>query len=430
METPALVPFTELDHFAGFDWATQKHDVVVVNRQGQIVLTLAFPDTAEGWTELREKLAPFGQVGVAIETSRGPAVERLLALGLTVFPMNPMAAQRFRDRKAPSGVKDDVLDAWSFADALRSDGHDWRPLRPEDPQTQLLRMLCRDEIKLIEQRTALILQLKEALHEYYPAVLEAFDDWTSPAPWEFIVQFQTPQALARAGKRRLQNFLHAHRLYRPGTVEKRMAIFARADQFASPSPAVTTAKSLLAVTLAKTLRTLEAQIKEYRRQIEEAFANHPDGGLFASLPCGGARLAPRLLGEIGSNREVFQTCEALQCYAGTAPITRKSGKGRPFVHMRRACNRVLRATLHLWSDESRKKCAWANAYYQQKKKKGLRHAQALRCLGQRWLKIIWRMWQNRMNYDEARHMQSLAKSGSWVLALTQTNAATTPKTAL
>jgi transposase len=417
MNTPAApVAFAELDHFAGFDWATTKHDVVVVDRAGQVVLTLTFPDTAEGWAQLREQLAPLGKVGVAIETSRGAAVERLLAAGWTVFPMNPKAAERFRDRKAPSGVKDDQLDAWSFADALRTDGHGWRPLRPEDPQTQLLRLLCRDEIGLIEQRTALVLQLKQALYEYYPAALEAFEDWTLAAAWEFVARFPTPGALAQAGLRRWQKFLHTQRLYCPTTAERRLAVFARATEFASPSAAVTTAKSLLATTLVNQLRTLEAQLKEYRRRIEQAFANHPDSDLFSSLPGGGEKLAPRLLGEIGANREVFASAEALQCYAGTAPVTKQSGKTR-FVHLRRACNKVLRATVHLWADESRRKCAWANAYYQQKKAQGQSHAQALRCLGQRWLKIVWRMWRERVPYDEARHMVRLAKSGSWVLGL-------------
>ena len=417
MDTPAAnLALVELEHFVGFDWATEKHDVVVVDRGGQVVLTLTFPDTAEGWAQLRAQLAPLGRIGVALETSRGPAVERLLAAGWAVFPMNPKAAERFRDRKAPSGVKDDLLDAWSFADALRTDGHAWRPLRPEDPQTQLLRLLCRDEIGLIEQRTALVLQLRQALYEYYPAALEAFEDWTLPAAWEFVARFPTPGELAQAGPRRWQKFLHTHRLYCPTTAERRLAVFARAAEFASPSAAVTTAKSLLATTLVNQLRTLETQLKEYRRRIAQAFADHPDADLFRSLPGSGQKLAPRLLGEIGAHREVFASAEALQCYAGTAPVTKKSGK-TCFVHVRRACNKVLRATVHLWADESRHTCAWAQAYYQQKKAQGQSHAQALRCLGQRWLKIVWRMWQDHTPYNEARHMVRLAKSGSWVIGL-------------
>jgi transposase len=420
MDTSATrVSFSELNHFAGFDWATQKHAVGVVDRDGKVVLALEFSDTSEGWAEWKQALQPFGRVGVAIETSRGPAVERLLAMGLTVFPMNPKAAERFRDRKAPSGVKDDLLDAWSFADALRTDGHAWRSLLPEDPRTQLLRMLCRDEIGLIEQRTAFVLQLKESLREYFPAALEAFEDWSLPSAWEWVIQFPAPRELVHAGKRKWQKFLHAHRLYCPQTAEKRLEIFARADAFASPSESVTAAKSLLAVTLAKQLRTLEAQIKEYRRRIEQIFADHPDSGLFASLPGAGKKLAPRLLGELGTHREVFESAQSLQCYAGTAPVTKKSGKSC-YVNVRRACNKVLRATVHLWADQSRQKCAWAATYYSKKRDQGKSHAQALRCLGQRWLKILWRMWRDHVPYDEALHMMSLAKSGSWVLSLLPT----------
>ncbi len=75
---------------------------------------------------------------------------------MIVFPLNPKSAQAYRERKAPSGVKDDRLDAWSFADALRVDGQDWKALRPEEPLIKELRLLCRDEVTLIEQRTAFI----------------------------------------------------------------------------------------------------------------------------------------------------------------------------------------------------------------------------------------------------------------------------------
>jgi len=193
-----------------------------------------------------------------------------------------------------------------------------------------------------------------------------------------------------------------------------MAVFARAVAFVSPSSAVTSAKSLLAVSIVKQLQTLQAQLDEYRRRIEESFAKHPDHDTFDSLPGAGAKLAPRLLGELGANREVFQHPEDLQCYAGTAPLTIKSGKKR-LVKFRRACNKTLRVTVHLWVDESRRYCAWAQAFYQQKKQAGQSHAQALRCLGQRWLKILWKMWQEHASYDEARHTLDQTRHGSWIL---------------
>ena len=420
--------FGQLTHFCGFDWARSKHQAVVVDPHGRIVLSLCFDDDAEGWAAFRGKVAAFGCLGVAIETNCGPAVERLLDMGLTLYPLNPKAAERYRDRKAPAGAKDDALDAWSIADGLRTDGHGWRPLRPQDPLTTELRLLCRDEVALIEQRTALVNQLRAALHEYYPAVLDAFDDWTHEGPWRFVIAFPDPEALVRAGRRKQERFLHAHKLYRPQTAEQRLATFAAAIAFASPNPAVTRAKTLLAITLAKQLCALESQLREYRARITKLFDDHPDHDCFGSLPGAGAKLAPRLLSELGADRAVFATAEALQGYAGTAPVTRQSGRSR-VVTVRRACNKTLRATVHLWADLSRKGCVWAEVYYQKKKAEGMTHAAALRCLGQRWVKILWTMWRNRTAYDEATHTRNQVRHGSWVVGLIPTNPATTTTTA-
>jgi len=412
--------FDQFTHFGGFDWARASHHIVIVDRGGQVVLSLGFDDDAQGWATLREKIGQLPRLAVAIETSCGPAVERLLEMNLPVFPLNPKAAERYRDRKSPAGVKDDERDALSFGDALRTDGHGWRQLRPQDPPTAELRLLCRDEMALIAQRTALVNQLRTALHEYYPAALEAFEDWICKSSWEFVISFPTPAALAAAGKRRWQSFLHSHKLYRPQTAEKRLEIFARAAAFASPSAAVTSAKSLLAVTLARQLKTLEHQLDEYRARITRLFKDHPDKDCFGSLPGAGGKLAPRLLAELGSDRQLFDSPDALRCYAGTAPVTRQSGK-RHWVCLRQACNKHLRCTLHLWADLSRKSCVWAEAYYQQKKKQGMSHAAALRCLGQRWLKILWKMWQSGQPYDEALHTRNQIKHGSWVIALTSSS---------
>ena len=421
--TQSLTPqplWPRITHFMGLDWAKDHHDVVVVEAAGQIVLDLRIEHTGDGWSRLRRKLTdlvggdPSG-VAVAIETSQGPAVERLLALGCLVYPLNPKAAKSYRSRKAPSGTKTDRLDAFSFADALRTDGHGWRPLHPEDPCIQELRLLCRDEVALIGQRTTLVNQLQAALNEYDPAALEAFEDWTLPAAWAFIERFPTPEKLASAGKRRWEKFLHTRKLYRPQTYAKRLEIFRHAVDFRG-AEAVTRAKSRLAVTLAKQLRILQAQLTEYRAAIEKLFGEHPDPDLFGSLPGAGAKLAPRLLAECGDDRERFDDAEGLQCYAGTAPISFQSGQIHQ-ARFRRACNKSLRNAVQMWANLSRAKCAWATVYYTRKREQGKSHACALRCLGQRWLAILWKMLQTGRPYDEALHTRNQLAHGSWCLQL-------------
>ncbi|MEA3209441.1 MAG: hypothetical protein QOE70_2498 [Chthoniobacter sp.] len=144
--------------------------------------------------------------------------------------------------------------------------------------------------------TAFINQLQSALHEYYPAALEAFEEWTLPFAWAFLEAFPTPQALQAAGKRKWERFLHTHKLARPETYQKRLEIFARAHEFVS-GPALTSAKSRMALTRVRMLRVLQTQIEAYRAEIEKLFAQHPDHHLFGSLPGAGPKLAPRLLGE-------------------------------------------------------------------------------------------------------------------------------------
>lgn len=415
MNTTAGNDFSRFEHFLGFDWAHEQHDVVVVDRQGRIVGERTFADDATGWHGFAQWLTNFSHLAVSIETSSGCTVERLLELKLALFPVQPKAAERYRDRKAPAGTKNNLLDAYCLADALRTDGHGWRQLQPLDPLLHELRLLCRDEIALIEQRTALVNQLQAALKEYYPAALEAFDDWTKPFAWLFVEQFPTPAALVKAGKRQHEKFLRKLHLTRAETFPKRLEVFARADQFQGAAPIVA-AKSLLALTLAKQLLALDDQLTLYRQRIVGLFEQHPDHDLFGSLPGAAEKLAPRLLAECGDDRSRFQDPQALQCIAGSAPVSYSSGKLHK-VRLRRACNKVLRATVHLWVNASRQTCAWAEAYYQQKKDEGKSHACALRCLAQRWLKILWKMWQNRTLYDEAYHLTNQTRHGSWVIQL-------------
>ena len=273
-------------------------------------------------------------------------------------------------------------------------------------------MLCRDEIGLIEHRTAFVNQLQAALGDYYPLALESFEDWVKPFAWAFVRTFPTPAALAKAGQRKRENFLHVHKLWRGETSPQRLATWARGQQL-NASPAIVEAKSLLALSLVQVLESLQRQILEYRRRITQAFEQHPNHDIFGSLPGAKAVLGPRLLSLIGNVPEVFPDADSLMCQAGVSPVSYQSGRIRK-ARIRYVCDHFLRHTVHLWVDESRKTCDWAQAYYKAKRDEGQEHASALRCLGKRWLKVLWRMWQDHTPYDEAKHLKALQQHGSVV----------------
>jgi len=407
---PSLQDFS---HYAGFDWAKDHHDVIIVDAQGFIVADFRLPHTAPGWTLFREKIAAYPKLAIAIETSFGAAVEQLLETGASIYPVNPVNAKRYRERKSSSGNKTDRHDAWALADALRLDGHGWRALSAQDPIAAELRILCRDEVALIEERTALINQLQQALHEYYPTALEAFGDWSLPGSWAFVEAFPDAATLVKAGRRKWDKFLHSHRLYRPTTYAARIAAFEAAAHWKT-SAALAGAKRLYALARCRQLRVLQLQLNEYRQRIEAIFATHPDSGSFGSLPGAGPKLAPRLLSEIGSDRALYDDPQGLQCMAGTAPVSFQSGKVHK-VHLRRACNKHLRHAMHLFANQSREQCPWAAVYYQAVLARGKTHAHALRCLAQRWIKIIWKMWQTHTSYDPHLHLKNQLAHGSWIL---------------
>ena len=101
---------------------------------------------------------------------------------------------------------------------------------------------------------------------------------------------------------------------------------------------------------------------------------------------------------------------ALSCYTGIAPVTERSGKTQLWVHIRWSCPKFVRQSWHEFANSSIKFSAWAGLCYQEFRKK-MDHHEAIRKLAYKWQRIVWRMWQDRQPYDEARHLAMLQKKG-------------------
>jgi Transposase len=127
----------EAEWFAGIDWASQTHQVCLIDGGGKIVGERAFAHDDAGLAELCAWLlsmsgAEPAAVAVAIEVPHGPIVETLLERGFPVYAINPKQLDRFGDRFTVAGVKDDRRDAYVQADSLRTDRHAFRRLSVDD----------------------------------------------------------------------------------------------------------------------------------------------------------------------------------------------------------------------------------------------------------------------------------------------------------
>jgi transposase len=144
-------------------------------------------------------------------------------------------------------------------------------------------------------------------------------------------------------------------------------------------------------------RVREPRAKEQAEQF-------PGGEIYLSFPGLGDRLAARVAGEIGDHPEMFASPSGLQCYAGKAPVTRRSGKSELVVSTRLACNGHLRDAAQQWAFCSLRSSGWAREFYDGQIAKGKQHNAALRALGNRWLEVLWHCLMRRVGYDEATHV--------------------------
>jgi len=101
--------------------------------------------------------------------------------------------------------------------------------------------------------------------------------------------------------------------------------------------------------------------------------------------------------------EQFTTPNALQCYAGRAPVTRRSGRSEFTIARRLAYNRHLGEAVQQWAFCSLQQSPWAREYYNAKTAAGKNHHAALRALGNRWLEVLWHCLRLGVRYDEAVH---------------------------
>jgi transposase len=410
-----LTPFAAL---IGIDWSDAKHDICLVETATgtqELSVVKHTPESLNEWARALKSRFGGERIAVCLEQSRGSLIYALLKYDfLTLYPINPQMLSRFREAFTPSRAKDDPTDAEYLVELLIHHRERLKAWMPDDERTRTLQLLVEHRRRLVGDQTRISNRLTALLKGYFPQVLQWFPDIRTPMVCDFLLRWSSLDALHGVRRTTLEKFFREHKSQRTETIEKRLAAIKSAVGLTT-DVAVINSSVVMVKALAAQMQTTLAAIKEFDREIEALCQAHEDFELFSSLPGAGKVYASRLLTAMGSNRERWATASELLCFSGVAPVIERSGKSS-WTRWRYFCPKFTRQAFVEYAGESIRHSEWARAFYVSQKEKGKSHQAAVRALAYKWIRIIFRCWQTRTNYDEARYVECLRRKGSKLVA--------------
>lgn len=270
-------------------------------------------------------------------------------------------------------------------------------------------MLARAAQDAIWRRTRATLELRSLLREYYPGFLAAFaragsstvTNLAGPDARQILALAPTPGAGAKLSVTRIAAALRRGGR-KPGVNARAEAIAAalRAPQLRHPE-LVEQALARQALALLATLNAECDNADQLGEASIEAFRTHPDHAIITSFPGLGELIGARVLGALGDDRTRFADACAAKAYAGSAPVTRASG--RQLVIMRRQVkNNRLAAVGFVWAFATIARTDPPKDHDDQRRQHGDRHAAALRHLFNRMIGQLHHCLQTRQTFDPDR----------------------------
>lgn len=408
---------TQFAAFVGIDWADRKHDVCLLpagSSKAEFSVLPHRPEAIAQWAEQLRQRFGGAHVAVCLELCKGPLVYALQRYPfLVLFPVNPTTLAKYRQAFHVSGAKDDPSDAQLALDVLMTHPEKLTRLQPQSSPMRLLQKLVEERRALVDDVRRLTNRITDALKQYFPQVLEWFQDKDTVVFCDFLSRWPTLKHAQRARQARLSTFFHEHNVRYPSVIDKRIQAIYAATALTSDHTVVEPNR-LLVEAFVQQLRVLLQAVERFDREIAQLAPTLPDYAVFASFPGAGPVFAPRLLAAFGEQRSRYASAAEVQQYAGIAPVTERSGN-KFWVHWRLQCPKFLRQTFVEWAALSIPHCYWAKAYYEQQRSRGSSHQAAVRSLAFKWIRIVYRCWQNRTPYDEATYLTALKRRGSPLL---------------
>lgn len=405
--------------YVGIDWADSKHDVclqVAGETRRHFSVIKHTPQSIDRWA--KSLLEHYGApIAIALELRKGPLVTALQKYDFfCLFPINPSILAKHRKTFVGSGAKDDPTDAQWALDLLLTYPQRFPQLTPQSSSMRILASLTEHRRALVNERVKLGNRLMCTLKQYYPLALELFNDHDTVVFCDFLMRWPTFEHIKHSRQSSFLKFLNEHNARHSQRNQARWETITNAMPL-TQDPGVIRPSQLYAMALVSQLKELIATLKNFDREIEETANGLADYPIFKALPGAGQHLAPRLMVAFGEQRDRFGDANAVQQFAGIAPVTKRSGK-KKLVHWRYQCSTFLRQTFVEWAAHSITQSIWAGAYYRQQRARGCSYQAALRALAFKWIRIVYRCWKTSTAYDEKAYLQALIRRGSTLIEAT------------
>jgi len=411
--------------FVGIDWASQAHEVCILDRDGRVCERRQVPHTATALQAFVDALLEQAQgdptqVAIGIEVPRGALIDLCVERGFAVYAINPKQVDRFRDRFTVAGAKDDSRDALVVGDALRTDPQAFRRVRLDAPLILQLREWSRVDEDLGGELTRLANQLRDLVYRSAPGLLALCPAADEPWFWTLLRDAPTPADQRRLSPRRLDRLLRDHHVRRL-TAAQVHELLQRPSVYTAPG--VAEAVAAHCQLLVPRLELVDAQRRECKRQLERLLdaletqepapgdqREHHDVAILRSMPGVGSRVAAAMLAEASQPLEE-RAYHVLRAHMGVAPVTKQSGRRRTVV-MRYACNGRLRTAAFHWARVGMQRDPRTRAYYLALRARGHSHARALRSVADRLLRVLFALFKHGQLFDHQHGHQSLRPEGA------------------
>jgi transposase len=232
--------------------------------------------------------------------------------------------------------------------------------RTGDETVTDLKLLTGQCTDLVADRTRTVNRLRAQLTGIFSGLERALD-LTNTGPLVLLTGYQTPAALRRTGRKRLETWLRNRKVLRADRVAETVLEAAGRRHISVPGEEFT---AQMVHTLAREVMALNQQVADLDKAIEAGVREHRDFEVITSRPGLGVILDAEFPAATSGDMSFFGTADRLAGFGGVAPVPRGSGKISGNLRRPRRYNRRLQRVFYISALFSIRHCDDVRRFYE------------------------------------------------------------------